>query len=312
MIHVVRESHYGAGIYCRKLAEADDLVVPLSDGVLNAFRAVYKCRNLHKYIVFHGYGLAIYLFFLRLFFYRKFTWVYFCHSYEWEIKNGITKIAHISFLKYMINSCSIVFSIHDKLNKYCDNYCKMENFLNVADFTASDEQKYRFISERVNAKRIGSKNLIMLVGRNVALKNFKFAADAFSEFPDVVVIHFGDTEPIGPLRNVYHFGYVSNNILISVMKLFDCVCVPSLVEAAPTVTLEAISNGVNVIVSDIDAHSHVSEELKFDPRSKVSLISCFTNLTKQYATKDEKKHSLGSTSRTEMVERMNTWITRQS
>lgn len=312
MIHVVRQPTYGAGIYCQKLAGTEDIVVPLSDGIIRAFSAIYKCRNLHTHIVFHGYGLAIYLLFFQIVLYRKFTWVYFCHSYEWEIKKGIIKFVHISCLKYMINSCSIVFSMHDKIKNYCKNYCKMENFLTNVDLKLEDEAKFQSVSQHINSERNDSNKLIMLVGRNVALKNFQFVADTFSERSDIVIIHFGDKKPIGKISNIKHFGHVPNNILVAVMELFDCVCVPSLVEAAPTVTLEAIGNGIPVMVSDIEAHSNISERFKFDPNSGQSLISCFKELMQESVVNGSKNFNLVSTNHDKMAERMKTWINHKS
>ena len=172
--------------------------------------------------------------------------------------------------------CEIKFSIHNQLRKYCSQYCKVDNFViepNPAHTDIKIKEKIQLFCHK-NSDKVK----ILLVGRNVKIKNFNLVANAFKDLENVILVHFGDIEPLGIIDGIVHFGYIPNNETFLSMRLFDYVCVPSLIEAAPTVTLEAQYNKTPLMVSDIEAHRNISKKYKFDPMCKKSLLETYLNL----------------------------------
>lgn len=312
MIHIVKQGAYGAGLYCKKIKTNSDIVLEANKGLVKLLMALYRTTKEQRHVVIHGYGLVLYLILIKLFFYKKFIWIYFCHSYEWEIKTGLSRIVHIFALKLVVKLCPIRFSIHEKLKYYCDDYCKMDNLLINENLSQKDILSLKSISKLVVKEKSRGKKLILLVGRNVVLKNFIFVAETFADIDKVEVFHFGDASPLGKVPSINHLGYLPNECMVAAMEMFDYVCIPSLVEAAPTVTLEALASGSQIMVSDIEAHSHIDSQFRFDPEDKISLIKCFNNL--EYGQFDVSRKELFKqrVSKSEIYERMQNWIEKQA
>lgn len=257
-IHVVGRRGYGADAVAQRIASQGHQVIYLEDRAALASWIYKVLRSRIKIsVVQHGYGTFWFIFFLKIASYisRGNTSVlYYCHSYEYETKRRLVKFVHLASLYLSVKFAQSHISVHghDAFRRQSIPYMYLPNAVSGAGICANE----KWDSKRANGT-------VLLVGRNVKLKNFSFVATNLTMSSKLRILHAGDIGPEGNIVGVEHLGHLPSEALCERFLETSLLIVPSEVEASPNVVLEALQLGVPFIASEIRAHQWLPKKNLF-------------------------------------------------
>lgn len=221
----------------------------------------------------------------------------------------LTKLVSQNLVKNLINKSEMVTAVSEPVKKELIDYYGSNNI--TVTYNGVDENKFFPISE--NEK----KNYLLYVGRLSYGKGLFDLIDAAENFKnkDIKFFLVGNGELKGKLKKIIAKkgleeviilkGQFKNEDLVEIYQKAMAFVFPSHYEGFPTVVLEAMSSGLPVILSDINAHKSIlndSEGLFFQKGSSEDL----TSQIRLIMNNPELKKTLGSNSRKKVISKY-TW-----
>jgi glycosyltransferase involved in cell wall biosynthesis len=263
--------------------------------LFNFFRAVRKIPSNSNLLFVYFFDFASLWILLISFFKKNKNVVSFHTNFK---KPGLIFSFFYSIKKIILINSACIFS--DKIifltqaqKKYFNNFCFLKNKLNK-----KSSINFNFIDDELILKKIKKSNKtkklkILYIGRLTTQKGVNVLIEAIKKNKsiDFTVIGKGCEKFVNLIKNKKNVRYIKeidNNKIIEIYRENDVLLLPSYSEVFPMVILEAMSQGLVILVSDIPGMREIVKEKRngfLFPVGRIEII----NKRLKYLSKNRKK-----------------------